>query len=226
MFKALAGDYGVWFVLLLLVGKMVATSLTLGVGGSGGVFAPSLFVGLMSGTAFGIVADHVFGAAAGDPALYAAVGMAGVFSSATRAPLTALASVVEMTGDYSITLSIMLTVAVATVMSRALSYGTIYTTKLLRRGQDIDRTAPWRAFTGLSAEEVMRPAQPPLAVPAEQPGTVFASESIVEVLRHLQTEDRDEVPVLSEDGRYVVGSASSRSILHAIGRRLAVHPRR
>jgi len=143
MFKALAGDYALWFVLLLLVGKIVATSLTLGVGGSGGVFAPSLFVGLMTGTAFGVVADHVFGAGAGSPAVYAAVGMAGVFGSSTRAPLTALASVVEMTGDYTLTLPVMLTVGLATVVSRSISYGTIYTTKLLRRGQDIEaETAP------------------------------------------------------------------------------------
>jgi len=139
MFKALGGGYAVWFMVLLAAAKIVATSLTLGVGGSGGVFAPSLFVGLMTGTAFGVVADQVFGAAAGSPALYAAIGMAGVFVSGTRAPLTGLASVVEMTGDFSLVLPVMLTAGVATTVSRSLSYGTIYTQKLLRRGQDIER---------------------------------------------------------------------------------------
>ena len=68
--------------------------------------------------------------------------MGAVFASAARAPLTSVASVVEMTGDFTLTLPVMLAVAIATATSRALSYGTIYTTKLLRRGQDIDRAAP------------------------------------------------------------------------------------
>ncbi|MFC4245139.1 chloride channel protein [Gryllotalpicola reticulitermitis] len=139
MFKALQGDYALWFIVLLAAAKILATSLTLGVGGSGGVFAPSLFVGLMTGTAYGMIADHFFGAAAGSPAMYAAIGMAGVFVSGTRAPLTGLASVVEMTGDFSLALPVMLTAAISTLISRSISYGTIYTQKLLRRGQDIER---------------------------------------------------------------------------------------
>jgi len=139
MFQTAAGDYALWFVLLLAFGKIVATSLSIGIGGSGGVFAPSLFIGVTSGMAFGDVAHHLFGASAGQPVLYAVVAMGAVFTSAARAPLTALASVVEMTGDFSLTLPVMLAVAIASAVSRALSYGTIYTTKLLRRGTDIDR---------------------------------------------------------------------------------------
>ena len=73
--------------------------------------------------------------------------MGAVFASAARAPLTSLASVVEMTGDFALTLPVMLAVAIASTISRALSYGTIYTTKLLRRGTDIDRATPWRALS-------------------------------------------------------------------------------
>jgi CIC family chloride channel protein len=142
MIKAIAGDYALWFLLLLTAGKMLATSLTLGIGGSGGVFAPSLFLGVTSGMAFGEIADHVLGPGAGQPALYAVVAMGAVFTAAARAPLTSLASVVEMTGDFGLTLPVMLAVGIATAVSRALSYGTIYTTKLLRRGIDIDRPEP------------------------------------------------------------------------------------
>jgi len=240
MFKAVAGDYGVWFLLLLLVGKLVATSLTLGVGGSGGVFAPSLFVGLMAGTAYGLVVDHLFGPGAGDPALYAAVGMAGVFCSATRAPLTSLASVVEMTGAYGLTLPVMLTAGVSTAVSRALSYGTIYTTKLLRRGQDVDRIAPWRAFTQLTAAGAMHRFARPLVVPTataadvargaaeldgaitgeREPQAVFESESIVDVMRHLETHRRDGLPVVSEDGRRLEGWITNASILRTVARQL------
>ncbi len=157
MYKAVAGNYVLWFLLVLCAGKMLACSLTLGIGGSGGVFAPSLFVGVTSGMAFGEIADHLLGPAAGQPALYAVVAMGAVFASAARAPLTSVASVLEMTGDYTLTLPVMLAVAIATASSRALSYGTIYTTKLLRRGEDIDKTTPWRAFRDLTAADVMRP---------------------------------------------------------------------
>ena len=91
--------------------------------------------------------------------------MGAVFTSAARAPLTSLASVVEMTGDFSLTLPVMLAVAIASTVSRALSYGTIYTTKLLRRGTDIDQAAPWRAVADLKITDVMRPFRPALPVP-------------------------------------------------------------
>ena len=165
MFKATAGDYALWFLIVLAFGKILATSVSMGIGGSGGIFAPSLFIGVTFGYAYGDIADHLFGAGAGQPALYAVVAMGAVFTSAARAPLTSLASVVEMTGDFSLTLSVMLAVAVASAVSRALSYGTIYTTKLLRRGTDIDQAAPWRALADLKITDVMRPFTPELPVP-------------------------------------------------------------
>src|ERR1035438_5850150 len=165
MIRAIAGGYALWFLLLLTAGKMLATSLTLGIGGSGGVFAPSLFLWVTSGMAFGEIADHVLGPGAGQPALYAVVAMGAVFTSAARAPLTSLASVVELTGDFTLTLPVMLAVAIASTVSRMLSYGTIYTTKLLRRGIDVDRAAPWRAFGDLKVEEAMQKLGTPLAVP-------------------------------------------------------------
>jgi chloride channel protein, CIC family len=169
MYKATAGQYALWFLVVLAFAKIAACSLTIGIGGSGGVFAPSLFVGVTSGTAFGDVAPHIFGAAAGQPALYAVVAMGAVFASAARAPLTSLASVVEMTGDFALTLPVMLAVAIAAAVSRSLSYGTIYTTKLLRRGTDIDRTTLWRALADLKIADAMRPFRPPLPVPPPAP---------------------------------------------------------
>jgi chloride channel protein, CIC family len=150
MYKAVAGNYALWFLLVLCAGKILACSTTLGMGGSGGVFAPSLFVGVTSGMAFGEIAAHAFGSAAGSPALYAVVAMGAVFASAARAPLTSVASVVEMTGDFTLTLPVMLAVGIATATSRALSYGTIYTTKLLRRGLDVDRAASVPVDPGVS----------------------------------------------------------------------------
>ena len=193
---------------------MIAASLTIGIGGSGGVFAPSLFIGATSGTAFGEIADHLLGPGAGPPALYAAVAMAAVFASATRAPLTSLASVVEMTGDLALTLPVMLAVAIATALSRALSYGTIYTAKLLRRGTDIRPRAavagPGRPHGQRRHAPVRCPARrhrrrregrqcaagerraawlrcgPPSPVTCRrEPEALVASESLVQTLRQL-----------------------------------------
>jgi chloride channel protein, CIC family len=247
MYKAVAGNYVLWFLLILAAGKILACSLTLGIGGSGGVFAPSLFVGVTSGMAFGVTADHLFGPAAGQPALYAVVAMGAVFASAARAPLTSVASVVEMTGDFTLTLPVMLAVAVATATSRALSYGTIYTTKLLRRGRDIDRDAPWRAFGALKAAEAMRPFRAPLAVASEpdghgrtaapdpvplpgpvthrsDPQAVYATESLAQTLRQLHAYGRDGLPVLSEDGRRVEGWITNASVLKAVAAQLGRAP--
>jgi chloride channel protein, CIC family len=169
MDKATAGQYALWFLILLAFGKIAACSLTIGIGGSGGVFAPSLFIGVTSGMAYGEIVHHLFGAGAGQPALYAVVAMGAVFTSAAGAPLTSLASVVEMTGNIALTLPVMLAVAIASTISRALSYGTIYTTKLLRRGTDIDRTTPWRALADLKIADAMRPFRTPLPVPPPSP---------------------------------------------------------
>src|ERR1700753_227998 len=236
MFKATGGGYVLWFLILLAVAKIIATSLTIGIGGSGGGFAPSLFIGATSGMAFGDIAHHLFGAAAGPAALYAVVGMGAVFTSAARAPLTSLASVVEMTGDFTLTLPVMLAVAIATTVSRALSYGTIYTAKLLRRGTDLDRAAPWRALQDLKVTDVMRPFQPALPVPPDsrpptvpdgsdgRPGptafpgmvtyrhdvqTLFASESLGPALRQLAAYGRDGLPVVSADERRLDGWVTS-----------------
>ena len=244
MYKATAGQYALWFLILLAFAKIAACSLTLGIGGSGGVFAPSLFIGVTSGMAFGDVAHHLFGAAAGQPALYAVVAMGAVFASATRAPLTALASVVEMTGDFALTLPVMLAVAIASTLSRALSYGTIYTTKLLRRGTDIDRTTPWRALADLKIADAMRPFPLSLPVPpatpagpdgkrtqgsAELPGPViyradpqalFGTESVTQALRQLEVYGHEGLPVLSADGRQISGWVTAPDVLATIGRQI------
>jgi CIC family chloride channel protein len=245
MYKAVAGSYALWFLIVLAAAKMIATSLTIGIGGSGGVFAPSLFIGATSGMAFGEIAGHLLGPGAGQPALYAAVAMGAVFTAGARAPLTSLASVVEMTGNFTLTLPVMLAVAIATAISRALSYGTIYTTKLLRRGTNIDRPAPAHAFEELTVADAMRAFAAPLAVapapdgagnrgrPApdwaslagpvtyqRDPQALFAGESLAQALRQLVVYGRDGLPVLSADGQHVQGWVTNADVLRAVARQI------
>ena len=241
MYKAVGGSYALWFLIVLAAGKIIACSLTIGIGGSGGVFAPSLFIGATSGMAFGEIAGHLIGPAAGQPALYAVVAMGAVFAAAARAPLTAVASVVEMTGDYTLTLPVLLAVAIATATSRALSYGTIYTTKLLRRGIDIDHTPFADPFEDLTAADAMRPFPAPLPAgtgpsglpdgparaslpgPVTQqyyPQVLFATESLTQALRQLELYGRDGLPVIADDGQHLQGWITTQNVLQAVARHI------
>ena len=135
--NGVAGAYVIGFLLVLLIAKMLATSLTIGIGGSGGVFAPSLFVGAMLGAAFGQSLAAWGLEPSGQAGAFALVGMGAVFSGAARAPITAVIIMFELTGEYTIILPMMAAIVLSTAVSHALSTDTIYTAKLSRRGVDL-----------------------------------------------------------------------------------------
>lgn len=130
--------FGTAIALMLL--KLIATSLTIGSGGSGGIFAPSLFIGAMLGAAFELALKSVFPNIIAPEGAYALLGMAALFSAAAHAPITSILILFELTGDYRLILPLMLTVVVATLLSRVLMRGeSIYTLKLTRRGIRLKR---------------------------------------------------------------------------------------
>ncbi len=244
--KVLAGNYALWFIVLLLAGKILAASLTLWIGGSGGVFGPSLFIGAATGTAFGVICHHLFGAAVGPVALYGVVGMGAVFAGAAQAPLTSIASVAEMTGNFTLTLPIMLACGLASQLARQITHGSIYTTKLLRRGIDIERPKAIGALRALTVEEVMQPlpaingqprlfrgdheqtesfesaAWPRLVGPvtlSRRPQMLFAEEDLEQARRQLVLYGRDGLPVLSHDGQ-LQGWLTRADILRALTTKL------
>jgi CIC family chloride channel protein len=142
--------------LILLIAKIIATCLTLGSGGSGGVFAPSLFMGAMVGAAFELGVNRLFPGISAPPGAYALVGMAAVFAASAHAPITAVIILFELTGDYRIILPLMLTVVVATVLSQLVLRGeSIYTLKLSRRGVRLDRGRDVDILQGIMVGEVM-----------------------------------------------------------------------
>jgi CIC family chloride channel protein len=141
---------------ILLIAKMLATNLTLGSGGSGGVFAPSLFMGAMLGAAFELGVNSIFPGVAAPQGAYALVGMAAVFAAAAHAPITAVIILFELTGDYHIILPLMLTVVVATLVSQWMLHGeSIYTLKLTRRGIRLQRGRDRDVLQGVTVEEAM-----------------------------------------------------------------------
>jgi CIC family chloride channel protein len=140
----------------------------------------------------------------------------------------------------------MLAVAIATTISRGVSYGTIYTTKLLRRGTDLDKSTPWRALQDVKLADAMRPLPEPLTVeggghPAatgqetagtlpgpitheRTPQALYTTESLSQALRQLILYGRDGLPVLSADGARVEGWVTDASAMQAIARDLGAAP--
>ncbi len=132
--------YGKMFwqlALILIFIKIIATSITLGSGGSGGIFAPSLFMGAMLGSFFGTWVHSLFPAITAGPGAYALVAMGGLVAGTTRAPITAIIIVFELTNDYRIILPLMITTIISMILSSKLSRESIYTLKLVLRGIQI-----------------------------------------------------------------------------------------
>ncbi len=134
---ALMGKMSWWLMLVMIGVKVLATSITIGSGGSGGIFAPSLFLGAMAGGFFGAVAHTALPEITASPGAYSIVGMGAVVSGTTHGPLGAMLILFEMTGNYRIILPLMIACIISTVTSRQLSKESIYTMKLVRRGVDI-----------------------------------------------------------------------------------------
>jgi len=124
----------VWYLAFILIFiKIFATSLTLGSGGSGGIFAPSLFMGAMLGAFFGDVVHFSFPDITASSGAYALVAMGGLVAGTTRAPITAIIIVFELTKEYDIILPLMIVCIISTILSSKLSRESIYTLKLLLR---------------------------------------------------------------------------------------------
>ncbi len=125
---------GLWLALLLIFMKILSTSLTLGSGGSGGIFAPSLFLGAMTGNFLGSIFHNLFPNSISSPGAFSLVGMGAVVAAGTHAPITAIIILFELTNDYKIILPLMLSSIIASLMTIGLHRESIYTMKLKRRG--------------------------------------------------------------------------------------------
>jgi CIC family chloride channel protein len=182
-----------WYLLLTLVFlKLAATSLTLGSGGSGGIFAPSLFLGAMTGGFWGTVVHHFLPSITAGAGAYAMVGMGAVVAATTHAPLTAMIIIFEMTGDYKIIPPLMAACVIATVLSIRLKATSIYTEKLTRRGVELFEPLEINVLKKFPVSHVID--KKPVVIPEE---TSF--EKLLDLVVHSA---RSEFFVV-RDGRYV-----------------------
>jgi CIC family chloride channel protein len=143
-----------WFLPLVFL-KPFLTSLTLAGGGSGGIFAPSLFLGASLGTSFGLICNLLFPEFSANPGVYAIVGMGAVVAGTTHGLLSAILIVYEMTGDYRIILPIMIAAGLSSWVARYIDPESIYMKKLARRGETLARGLDMQALEHVRVRDVM-----------------------------------------------------------------------
>ena len=201
--NAVKGRYLIGMLLILMLGKMIATSLTIGIGGSGGVFAPTLFIGAMAGTAYGTIAHEIFPTVTESAGAYGLIGMGAALGGATRAPITAVVILFELTGEYSIILPLMAAVVMAAGTGHLLSRDTIYTAKLWRRGIDLNTPAP--ELPTFTAADVALPAPEPLRdnMTLDAAAAALAKSTVA------------MFPVITADGRYL-GCVTAEDVAQAL----------
>jgi CIC family chloride channel protein len=154
---ALHGNLTWQLLMVLIFVKLVATSVTLGSGGSGGVFAPSLFIGAVAGGFFGTIVHHLFPHMTATSGAYALVGMGAVVSGATHAPITAILIIFELTNDYKIILPLMISCIISSLFANKLEKESIYTLKLALRGINIFQGKEVNVLRKMCVNDVLEP---------------------------------------------------------------------
>lgn len=200
----LGGAGGARLLLLLAGLKILSTSLTLGSGGTGGVFMPSLFLGAALGGAFGGAADSLVPGIAAPGGAYAVAGMAGVFAGAASAPITALLLAFEVSQDYGLVVPLMVVVVISTAVSQLLMDETVYSEGLRRIGIDLSRERGPDRLERLRVADAFH--QVPVVIAPEMP--------LASVRAAFASAARDILPVV--DAGKVVGILSSRDLLASL----------
>lgn len=191
-------------LVLLLLLKMVATSFTVGTGGSGGIFLPSLFIGAMLGGSYGSLLNAWFPEVVSSPGAYSLVGMSVMFAAAAHAPITAILMLIEMTDNYYIIVPLMSATVMGTIISQRISKDSIYTVKLTQRGIHIADAPDVNLMDAVTVEQAM---SPPDGVPPDMP--------VAALIEKMATTYENGFPVVGEDN-ILLGIVTARDIEDAL----------
>jgi CIC family chloride channel protein len=190
-----AGEASLTFAAVLLavaVGKILTTGLTIGSGGSGGVFGPSMVIGGCGGGALGILLNRLWPALAPYPASFVIVGMAGFFAAAAKTPVSTLVIVSEMTGNYNLLLPTLWVCAIAFLLSDEQS---IYHSQVESRSRSPAHLGDYvrDVLTGLRVAQFLKPDE---VFPLLHP-----NERLPDILARLSDASYHTLPVVDTDGR-------------------------
>ncbi|MFK7961381.1 MAG: chloride channel protein [Phycisphaerales bacterium] len=181
------------FLVLIAAVKGVATCITIGSGGAGGVFAPSMFLGAAIGGLFGYVVNLIGLFPSASPAHYALVGMAAMVAATLHAPLTAMLIIYEITRTYEVILPLMLAAVIATIVGRLWYRESVYTVTLTKRGLRLGSMSDLTIMRRLTVGDV--PLIAPVFVRPEE-----SAERLLELAEKLSVSD---FVVTDADGRYI-----------------------
>jgi chloride channel protein, CIC family len=195
MDQAMHGQF-LWRTLVALaLLKVLATSLSISSGAPGGMFAPALFVGAMVGAAVGTVQHQFFPGAAGPLGAYALVGMGTLFAGFLRAPMTSVFMVLEISGNYSIILPVIISNAIAYVIGRRFQKTPIFDLMTREEGLDLPSMEEGREQTTLLVENAMR----------KPAGLILkASDSVADACSRLADVSEDPLLVSYDTGRWTL----------------------
>ena len=182
-------SWGLMFILIIF--KILATSITIGSGGSGGIFAPSLFLGAMAGGFFGSVVHAIFPNITASPGAYSIVGMGAVVGGTTHGPLSAILILFELTGNYKIILPLMIACIISSVASGQLFKESIYTLKLSRRGINIRAGKEVNVLRSIPVKGAMNP----------QVETIQQNLTLGKLAERISKSKYNSFPVVDENGR-------------------------
>ena len=201
-----------WFLPLIFL-KPFLTSLTLAGGGSGGIFAPSLFLGAALGTSFGLICNLLFPQFSANPGVYAIVGMGAVVAGTTQGLLSAILIVYEMTGDYRIILPIMIAAGLSSWVARYIDPESIYMKKLSRRGKTLARGLDMQSLEHVRVRDVMIRNFP----------TVSYTDSVDQIMRVARANLHIEsLPVMDADDK-LIGIIRAEDLHRVLDADLAPH---
>ncbi len=221
--RALRGHYELWFLLVLLVAKIIATSITLASRFGGGVFSPSLFLGAMTGGAFGIVAASVAPELASPVGVYALVGTSAVAGAVLGAPLSTAMIVFEMTGDYRITIALLLATSVSAVVMQMLAARSFFHWQLERRGLELASGAHRRIMRTMTVGEFMTPREKDEGTGVPEPfherPKLKRGDTLERALRAFSEGSYTRLAVVDGRGR-LIGWADHAKALEAFNRAL------
>ena len=192
-------------IVTLVFLKIIATSVTLGSGGSGGIFAPSLFIGALLGEAFGKLVSLTFPAIEIPPGAFALVGMAAVFAGTAHAPISAILLLFEMTGNYKILPPLMITCVISVILVRWMTKYSIYTLKLYRKGIDIEKYRVMDYMESITVSEAL----------IHDVISVNQSDTVKDVGLKIKTTNHRGFPVLDGEGK-LTGIVTRKDINRAL----------
>lgn len=154
--NALKGSYDLQLLVLLAFAKGTATVVCLASGFGGGIFSPSLVLGAMVGSAYGLIAVGFFPDLGSSTSVYALLAMAAIAACTLGAPISTIIMVFELTADYGITFALMVTVSIASLICRQLHWHSFFSWQLQKRGIDLDARHDQGLLASRTVAEVMR----------------------------------------------------------------------